>query len=97
MFEISNSILEDFHKFVETVCHWVKIKILLLAGGYTYADDDKDTFGKGNVVLSDLAINVIRQWGEIFCGFGAYSVQEIVFRAGLYTSECTIQLRAENV
>lgn len=79
------------------MCHWVKIKILPLAGGYTYADDDKDTFGKGNVVLSDLAINVIRQWGEIFCGFGAYSVQEIVFRAGLYTSECTIQLRAENV
>ena len=33
--------------------------------------------------LGDLAINVIRQWGEVFCGFGAYSVQEVVFRAGL--------------
>lgn len=64
------------------MCCWVKIKILPLAGGYTYAEDDSEKFGGGNVVLSDLAINVIRQWGEIFCGFGAYSVQEVVFRAG---------------
>ena len=68
------------------MCCWVKIKVLPLTGGGHVSTDsgsEEDKLGKGNVVLSDLAINVIRQWGEVFSGFGAYSVQEVVFRAGL--------------
>ena len=72
------------------MCSWVKIKVLPLAGCYTYNDGDEEEeekLGKGKVVLSDLAITVIRQWGEVFCGFGAYSVQEVVFLAGLCLSK----------
>ena len=54
-----------------------------MVGGYPYAGSDGKKFEKGNVVLSDLAINIICQWGEVFHGFGVYSVQEVVFRAGL--------------
>jgi len=63
------------------------------AGGYIYtADDDEgreevEKLGKGKVVLSDLTITVIHQWGEVFCGFGAYSVQDVMFLAGLCLSE----------
>lgn len=85
-FEISNNILTDFGGFVETVCQWIKIKIFPRAGGYKYSGDDKDKFGTQNVALGELAITIIRQWGsDVFCGFGAYSVQEVVFRAGLYS------------
>jgi hypothetical protein len=85
-FEIRNNILHDFDGFVKRVCQWVKIKILPRVGGYTYDGDDKDDFGKQSVALGELASNVVRQWGsDVFCGFGAYSVQEVAFRAGLYS------------
>ena len=69
------------------MCQWIKIKIFPRVGNYTYNGDDKDKFGPHSVVLGELAINVIRQQGsDVFCGFGAYSVQEVVFQAGLYPS-----------
>lgn len=72
------------------MCCWVRIKVLPQVGGYTHTGGGgkEGEFGKGNVVLSDLAINIICQLGEVFCGFGAYSVQEVVFQAGLSSSEC---------
>ena len=75
---------------METVCCWVRIKVLPQARGYTHTGggSEEEGLGKGNVVLSDLAINIVRQWGEVFCGFGAYSVQEVVFRAGLCLPGC---------
>ena len=88
LFEIKNNIIDDFNKFVKTVCHWVEVKVLPLAGGYTYTGGSgEDGFSKGKVVLSDLAINAIHQWGEVFSGLGAYSVQEVVFQAGLCLCE----------
>lgn len=62
------------------VCKWIKVKILpqvnkSYEGGYG--------FGKRKVNVQDYAVNVIREWGEVFCGFGAYSVQEVFFLAGL--------------
>ena len=32
--------------------------------------------------VQDYAINAVRAWGDVFCGFGAYSVQEVFFQAG---------------
>jgi len=67
------------------VCSWVRIKVLPQVTGHiqTGNGNEEEEFGKGEVALTGLAINIIRQWGEVFCGFGAYSVQEVVFRAGL--------------
>lgn len=45
-----------------------------------YDGDDKDKFGNQSFSLSELALNVVCQWGSnVFCGFGAYSVQEVAF------------------
>ena len=80
------------------MCSWIKVKVLPQVGDYGHTGDDDDDddddddaegeFGDDKVVLSDLAITIIRQWGEVFCGFGAYSVQEVVFRAGLCSPKC---------
>lgn len=48
--------------------------------GRPYTGDKE--FGSGNVNVQDYAVNIIRAWGDIFCGFGAYSVQEVFFCAG---------------
>jgi len=86
-FNINNNVLENFDEFVKTVCQWVKIKVLSKAQGYTYEGEDKANFGKQSVPLGELALNVVRQWGNnVFCGFGAYSVQEVAFLAGWYSS-----------
>ena len=37
---------------------------------------------KVTVNVQDYAVNTIRAWGDVFCGFGAYSIQEVFFRAG---------------
>ena len=80
---MEDHIIKDFKKFVKVVCKWVKIKIFPQVGGYKYCGNDEDKFGNQHVTLSERAIDIVRQWGSsVLCGFGAYSVQEVVFRAG---------------
>lgn len=45
--------------------------------------DNRTRFGNRKVNKGDYAFKTIRDWNEVFCGFGAYSVQEVFFRAGL--------------
>jgi len=75
---------------VATACKWIKIKIFpKVQKSYNEGGKDEDEeseFGEGKakvqVNVQDYAVNVIRTWGEVFCGFGAYSIQEVFFRAG---------------
>ena len=34
------------------------------------------------VNIQEYAVNTIQAWGDVFCGFGAYSIQEVFFQAG---------------
>jgi hypothetical protein len=71
--------VNNFKNFVETVCQWIKVKIFpRVVKSYVGGDG----FGAATVNINDLAVNVIRAWGEVFCGFGAYSIQEVFFCAG---------------
>jgi hypothetical protein len=78
---------------VATVHKWIRIKIFpRIKKSYNGGDEGDegskggDGFGEGKakvqVNVQDYATNVIRAWGEVFCGFGAYSIQEVFFRAG---------------
>jgi len=83
VFEIEDSVIKNFDKFVANVCKWIQVKILPKADQtYNGGDDGGDSFGKGKVNIGDYAVNVIQAWGQVFCGFGAYSVQEVLFLAG---------------
>ena len=93
-FEIKNSVVGNFDKFVVTACKWIRIKIFPRvqesynggdeseSEGDEDEDEDEDEFGGGIVNVKDYAVNVIWMWGGVFCGFGAYSIQEVFFRAG---------------
>lgn len=80
-FEIKNNVIDNFDNFVETTCKWIKMKIFPLVSK-AYVDDE--SFGDRKVSKGEYATKVVRGWNEIFCGFGAYSVQEVFFRAGLF-------------
>ena len=69
-----------------TVCKWIQVKILpQFNKSYTPSEEEAGEFvDRGVVNIQNYAVNVIREWGEVFCGFGAYSVQEVFFRAGLF-------------
>jgi hypothetical protein len=76
--EILDSITNNPDQFAVNVWQWVEAKIIPQVRGW------EDTSGDGRRVdVQDYAVNVIRKWGDVFCGFGAYSVQEVFFRAGL--------------
>jgi hypothetical protein len=77
-FEIKNNVIEHFDNFVKTACEWVKIKI------FSQSSQSGAGFGKGKVSSGEYATKIIREWNEVFCGFGAYSVQEVFFQAGLF-------------
>lgn len=80
-FEIKNSVIDNFDEFVATACRWIKFKIFPRIEK-SYNEGDSDEFGEGTVNVQDYAVNAIRAWGEVFCGFGAYSIQEVFFQAG---------------
>ena len=79
--KIKNSVIDNFDEFVTTVCKWIRAKILPRVDK-SYKDDGG--FGARKVNIQDYAVNAVREWGDVFCGFGAYSVQEVFFRAGLF-------------
>lgn len=80
-FEIQNNIIANFDKFLEKVCQWIGNKIIPQIDSSIQVDNDFD-FGVCKVNLHDYAVNVVHTWGDVFCGFGAYSVQEAFFLAG---------------
>lgn len=62
-----------------TVWEWIKVKIL----SQTHNSVGKISgFGSHPVNLQNYAVDVVRAWGDVFCGFGVYSVQEVFFQAG---------------
>ena len=71
-----------------TVCKWIETKVFpRLDNSFKESDEVSNHKGKAKakvVNVQDYAVNVIWEWGEVFCGFGAYSVQEVFFRAGLF-------------
>jgi hypothetical protein len=77
--EVKNSVIDNFSEFVATVCKWIRGKGFLWVGN-SYQEDD--SLGKHRVNLQGYAVNVIWEWGNI-CGFKAYNVQKIFFRAGM--------------
>jgi len=68
---------------VTTVARWIRTKILSRVDK-SYCGDDGGFDKRTSVNVQDYAVNAIREWGEVFCGFGVYSVQEVFFRAGLF-------------
>jgi len=62
------------------------MKVKILPQVYGDSCEGGIGFGERKINIQDYAVNVIREWGEVFCGFGAYSVQEVFFRAGLFYS-----------
>ena len=93
MFKIQNSIIENFDKFVATVYKWIETKIFpQLDNSFKESDEVSNCKGKGKakvVNVQDYAVNVIWEWAEIFCGFRAYSVQE-VFSGQVYSTVLSI-------
>ena len=85
-FEIKNIVVENFDQFAKNVCKWVQVKIFpKIDKSYGGGDEEDDEeFGGTEVTVNvqDYAVNAIWTWGDVFCGFGAYSVQEVFFRAG---------------
>ena len=68
------------------VCKWIKVKIFprinkMNSGG---EEGESEVFGSAKVTVNvqDYAVNAIWAWGDVHCGFGAYSVQEVFFQAG---------------
>ena len=82
-FEIKNSVIDNFDTFVETVCKWIRIKVLPQINKAYEDTDNGSQFGKSKINKGDYATKTIRDWNEVFYGFGVYSVQEVFFRAGL--------------
>ena len=70
------------------MCKWIKTKIIPRIDK-SHEEGDPG-FNKRKVNIQDYAVNTIRDWGEVFCGFGAYSVQEVFFMAGLFYSQLLI-------
>ena len=71
--------ITNFDNFVETVCEWTRVNFLSQVSktGGTRS-------GNCKVSKGEYAVKVIREWNEILCGFGAYSVHKVFFQAGLY-------------
>ena len=79
LYEIKNSVINAFDAFVENVCKWIRFKVF---PRIVKSFEEDNELGKAKVNVQDYAVNVIQTWGEVFCGFGAYSIQEVFFCAG---------------
>lgn len=49
---------------------------------YPKDPQEEEKFGTTSVSISNYATTVVCGAGRVFCGFGAYSVQEVFFSAG---------------
>jgi hypothetical protein len=71
------------------VCKLIRIKIFPKIKNSYNRGDKSNEGGEGGegkakiqVNVQDYTVDVIQTWGEVFCGFGAYSIQEVFFWAG---------------
>lgn len=76
------SVYYDYPHFIQLVCNWVETEVLQAV--LDMPRKDKFWPRAGRPSLSGLAIEVVRDARDVFCGLGVYTACEVFHLAGEY-------------